>query len=291
MNRIGDTVGAKWSPEGVAMPKGFHEAYRQFVEGGWGTISAPEEAGGQGLPLSLGAAVMEDLNAANLAFALCPMLTMGAIEAIGAHGSDDQKRDYLPKIVSGEWPATMNLTEPQAGSDVGALRTKAVPNGDGSWAITGSKIYITYGEHDLADNIIHLVLARTPEAPAGTRGISLFLVPKVLPDGSRNDLRCASIEHKLGIHASPTCTMAFGDGGGATGWLIGPEHGGMRAMFTMMNNARLNVGLQGVGIAEAATQRAVAYALGRVQSARAGGASRTRWRSSSIPTCAGCCCG
>ena len=274
LNRIGDTEGAQWSPEGVAMPDGFHQAYRQFVEGGWGTISAPEDAGGQGLPLALGAAVMEDLNAANLAFALCPMLTMGAIEAIEAHGSAEQKRDYLPRIVSGEWPATMNLTEPQAGSDVGALRTKAVPRGDGSWLITGSKIYITYGEHDLADNIIHLVLARTPDAPVGTRGISLFLVPKVLPDGSRNDLRCASIEHKMGIHASPTCTMAYGDNGGAIGWLIGPEHGGMRAMFTMMNNARLNVGLQGVGIAEAATQRAVAYATQRVQSARAGAASR-----------------
>ena len=274
LNRVGDTEGAQWSPEGVAMPDGFHQAYRQFVEGGWGTISAPEDAGGQGLPLALGAAVMEDLNAANLAFALCPMLTMGAIEAIEAHGSAEQKRDYLPRIVSGEWPATMNLTEPQAGSDVGALRTKAVPRGDGSWLITGSKIYITYGEHDLADNIIHLVLARTPDAPVGTRGISLFLVPKVLPDGSRNDLRCASIEHKLGIHASPTCTMAYGDNGGAIGWLIGPEHGGMRAMFTMMNNARLNVGLQGVGIAEAATQRAVAYATQRVQSARAGAASR-----------------
>jgi alkylation response protein AidB-like acyl-CoA dehydrogenase len=202
------------------------------------------------------------------------MLTMGAIEAIEAHGSEEQKRDYLPRIVSGEWPATMNLTEPQAGSDVGALRTKAVPRGDGSWLITGSKIYITYGEHDLAENIIHLVLARTPDAPLGTRGISLFLVPKFLPDGSRNDLRCASIEHKLGIHASPTCTMAYGDEGGAVGWLIGPEHGGMRSMFTMMNNARLNVGLQGVGIAEAATQRAVAYATQRVQSARAGAASR-----------------
>ena len=274
LNWVGDRVGAKWTPEGVRMPEGFHAAYRGFVEGGWGTISAPEAAGGQGLPLSLGAAVMEDLNAANLAFALCPMLTMGAIEAIGAHGSDEQKRDYLPRIVSGEWPATMNLTEPQAGSDVGALRTKAIPNGDGTFAITGSKIYITYGDHDLAENIIHLVLARTPDAPAGTRGISLFLVPKILPDGTLNDLRCASIEHKLGIHASPTCTMAFGDAGGATGWLIGPEHGGMRAMFTMMNNARLNVGLQGVGIAEVATQRAVAYALGRVQSARAGAASR-----------------
>jgi len=274
LNRIGDTVGAKWSPDGVTLPQGFHDAYRGFVEGGWGTISAPEDAGGQGLPLSLGAAVMEDLNAASLGFALCPMLTMGAIEALEAHGSEEQKRDYLPRIVSGEWPATMNLTEPQAGSDVGALRTRAVPRGDGSWAITGSKIYITYGEHDLAENIIHLVLARTPEAPVGTRGISLFLVPKILPDGSRNDLRCASIEHKLGIHASPTCTMAYGDNGGAIGWLIGPEHGGMRSMFTMMNNARLNVGLQGVGIAEAATQRAVAYALGRVQSARVGASSR-----------------
>jgi alkylation response protein AidB-like acyl-CoA dehydrogenase len=274
LNRVGDTVGAKWSPEGVAMPQGFHDAYQGFVEGGWGTISAPEDAGGQGLPLALGAAVMEDLNAANLAFALCPMLSMGAIEALEAHGSPEQKEQYLTRIVSGEWPATMNLTEPQAGSDVGALRTKAVPCGDGSWLITGSKIYITYGEHDLADNIIHLVLARTPDAPVGTRGISLFLVPKVLPDGTRNDLRCASIEHKLGIHASPTCTMAYGDNGGAVGWLIGPEHGGMRAMFTMMNNARLNVGLQGVGIAEVATQRAVAYAIGRVQSARVGASSR-----------------
>jgi alkylation response protein AidB-like acyl-CoA dehydrogenase len=274
LDRVGDTVGAKWSDGTVTMPAGFHEAYRHFVEGGWSTIAAPTDAGGQGLPLALGAAVMEDLNAANLGFALCPMLSMGGIEALEAHGSPEQKRDYLPKIVTGEWSATMNLTEPQAGSDVGALRTKAEPNGDGSWRITGTKIYITYGDHDMADNIIHLVLARTPDAPIGTRGISLFLVPKVLPDGSKNDLRCASIEHKLGIHASPTCVMAFGDGGGATGWLIGPEHGGMRAMFTMMNNARLNVGLQGVGIAERATQRAVDYALGRVQSARAGAASR-----------------
>lgn len=274
LNRVGDEKGATWSPDGVAMPEGFHDAYRQFVEGGWGTLSAPEESGGQGLPLSLGAAVMEDLNAANLAFALCPMLSVGAIEALEAHGSDEQKRDYLPRIVSGEWPATMNLTEPQAGSDVGALKTRAEPNGDGSWRITGTKIFITYGEHDLAENIIHLVLARTPGAPEGTRGISLFLVPKVLPDGSRNDVRCASIEHKMGIHASPTCVMAYGDNGGATGWLIGPENGGMRAMFTMMNNARLNVGLQGVGIAERATQRAVAYALERVQSAKAGSDNR-----------------
>jgi 3-(methylthio)propanoyl-CoA dehydrogenase len=274
LDRIGDTVGARWSDGRVTMPPGFHEAYTHFVEGGWSTIAAPTDAGGQGLPMALGAAVMEDLNAANLGFALCPMLSMGGIEAIEAHGSAEQKRDYLPKIVTGEWPATMNLTEPQAGSDVGALRTHAEPGVDGSWKITGTKIYITYGEHDLAENIIHLVLARTPGAPAGTRGISLFLVPKVLPDGSRNDVRCASIEHKLGIHASPTCVMAFGDDGGATGWLIGPEHGGMRAMFTMMNNARLNVGLQGVGISERATQRAVDYALGRVQSARAGGPSK-----------------
>ena len=274
LNRVGDTVGAKWSPAQVSMPPGFHQAYQGFVQGGWSTIAAPEDAGGQGLPLALGAAVMEDLNAANLAFALCPMLSMGAIEALEAHGSPEQKRDYLSRIVSGEWPATMNLTEPQAGSDVGALKTRAEPNGNGSWRLTGTKIYITYGEHDLAENIIHLVLARTPDAPVGTRGISLFLVPKVLPDGSRNDVRCASIEHKLGIHASPTCVMTYGDAGGATGWLIGPEHGGMRAMFTMMNNARLNVGLQGVGIAERATQRAIDYALGRVQSARTGAESR-----------------
>jgi alkylation response protein AidB-like acyl-CoA dehydrogenase len=211
---------------------------------------------------------MEDLNAANLGFALCPMLGMGAIEAVEQHGSEELKRDYLAKMVSGEWPATMNLTEPQAGSDVGALKTRAEPNGDGSWRITGTKIFITYGEHDLTDQIIHLVLARIPGAPEGTRGISLILVPKILPDGSRNDLRCVSIEHKLGIHASPTCVMSYGDHGGATGWLVGPENGGMAAMFTMMNNARLNVGLQGVGIAERATQRAVAYAIERKQGLR-----------------------
>ena len=265
LDRIGDTVGARWDNGIVRMPDGFKAAYNSLVEGGWMTLSAPEEAGGQGLPLALSAALMEDLNAANVGFALLPMLSLGAIEALTHHGSDDLKRDYLPKIVSGEWPATMNLTEPQAGSDVGALTTKAERHDDDSWRISGTKIYITFGEHDLADNIIHLVLARTPGAPEGTRGISLFLVPKILPDGSRNDLRCVSIEHKLGIHASPTCVMSYGDEGGATGWLIGPEMGGMRAMFTMMNNARLNVGLQGVGIAERATQRAVAYALDRRQ--------------------------
>ena len=266
--RSGDAVGARWDNGAVVMPDGFKAAWRAFVEGGWMTLAAPEEHGGQGLPFALSAALMDNLNAANVGFALCPMLSMGAIEAIDKHGSDEMKRDYLPKIVSGEWPSTMNLTEPQAGSDVGALRTRAEPNGDGSWRIKGTKIFITYGEHDLSDQIIHMVLARTPDAPEGTRGISLFLVPKLLPDGSRNDLRCVSIEHKMGIHASPTCVMSYGDEGGATGWLIGPENGGMAAMFTMMNNARLNVGLQGVGIAERATQRAVAYAIDRKQGLR-----------------------
>jgi len=266
--RIGDTVGARWVNGIVTMPKGFREAYQAFVEGGWMTLAALEKHGGQGLPFALAAALMDNLNAANIGFALCPMLSMGAIEAIEHHGSDELKRDYLPKIVSGEWTATMNLTEPQAGSDVGALTTRAEPNSDGSWRISGTKIFITYGEHDLTDQIIHMVLARTPGAPEGTRGISLFLVPKLLPDGTPNDLRCVSIEHKLGIHASPTCVMSYGDHGGAIGWLVGPENGGMAAMFTMMNNARLNVGLQGVGIAERATQRAVAYALERKQGLR-----------------------
>ena len=266
--RIGDTLGSRWDNGVVTTPAGFKEAWNAFVEGGWMTLAAPEEHGGQGLPFVLSAALMDDLNAANVGFALCPMLSMGAIEAIERHGSDELKRDYLPKIVSGEWPATMNLTEPQAGSDVGALKTKAEPNGDGSWRLKGTKIFITYGEHDLSDQIIHMVLARTPGSPEGTRGISLFLVPKILPDGSRNDLRCVSIEHKMGIHASPTCVMSYGDEGGAIGWLVGPENGGMAAMFTMMNNARLNVGLQGVGIAERATQRAVAYALERKQGQR-----------------------
>ncbi|MGI8931550.1 MAG: acyl-CoA dehydrogenase family protein, partial [Sphingomicrobium sp.] len=268
LDRVGDTVGARWDNGVVRMPQGYRAAYQAFVDGGWMSLAAPQAHGGQGLPFALAAALMDNLNAANIGFALCPMLSMGAIEAIEHHGSDELKRDYLPKIVSGEWPATMNLTEPQAGSDVGALKSKAEPNGDGSWRVSGTKIFITYGEHDLAEQIVHLVLARTPEAPEGTRGISLFLVPKILPDGSRNDLRCVSIEHKLGIHASPTCVMSYGDEGGATGWLVGAENGGMRAMFTMMNNARLNVGLQGVGIAERATQRAVAFALDRKQGTR-----------------------
>jgi alkylation response protein AidB-like acyl-CoA dehydrogenase len=274
LDRAGDSIGARWDNGRVTMPDGYQAAWRSFVEGGWMTLAAPGEWGGQGLPLALSAALMEDLNAANLGFALCPMLSLGAIEALIAHGSDELKQTYLAKIVSGEWPATMNLTEPQAGSDVGALKTRAErANGEdgdgGAWRITGTKIFITFGEHDLADQIVHMVLARTPGAPEGTRGISLFLVPKILPDGSANDLRCVGIEHKLGIHASPTCVMSYGDGGGATGWLVGAENHGMRAMFTMMNNARLNVGLQGVGIAERATQRAVAYALERRQGGQA----------------------
>ncbi|HET9336311.1 MAG TPA: acyl-CoA dehydrogenase family protein, partial [Sphingomicrobium sp.] len=243
--RIGDTVGARWRNGVVTMPPGYREAWQAFVDGGWMTLAAPEAHGGQGLPFALSAALMDDLNAANLGFALCPMLSMGAIEALERHGSEELKRDYLPKIVSGEWPATMNLTEPGAGSDVGALKTRAErandqEGGDGSWRIRGTKIFITYGEHDLSEQIIHMVLARTPGAPEGTRGISLFLVPKILPDGTANDLRCMSIEHKLGIHASPTCVMSYGDREGAIGWLVGPQNGGMAAMFTMMNNARLN---------------------------------------------------
>jgi alkylation response protein AidB-like acyl-CoA dehydrogenase len=270
LNEAGDREGLRFREGAITTPAGFRDAYSKFVAGGWMGLSSAVEWGGQGLPHCLTAAMMDDFNAANLSFALCPMLGLAAIEALQAHGSEELKRQYLPKIVSGEWTATMNLTEPQAGSDVGALKSRAVPAGDGSWRITGTKIFITWGEHDFTDNIVHLVLARTPGAPDGTKGISLFLVPKVLPGGEANDLECLSIEHKLGIHASPTCVMAYGENGGATGWLIGEELGGMRAMFTMMNDARMNVGLQGVGIAERATQRAVAYALERKQGQRSG---------------------
>ena len=277
--RIGDTVGAKWTPDGVKMPQGYTQAYRDYVEGGWGTIGAPEAWGGQGLPFALSTAVLETLGAANMGLALCPTLTVGAIEALQHHGSPEQQAAYLPKLSTGEWTGTMNLTEPQAGSDVGALRATATPRGDGTWTIKGTKIYISFGDHDMAPNIVHLVLARTPGAPEGTRGISLFLVPKYRLDaqgepGDFNDVRVVSIEHKMGLHASPTCVLSFGDGDDCVGELIGPEFGGIRAMFTMMNNARLNVGLQGVQVAEGATQAAVAYALDRVQSARAGSASR-----------------
>ncbi len=265
LNRVGDVNNPKWHDGTVTMPPGFKEAYAAFVEGGWSTIDCDPTFGGQGLPFALGFVVLEDLGTANMGFNLCPILSSGAIEAIASHGSVEQQDMYLTKLVSGAWTGTMNLTEPQAGSDVGALRSTATPAADGSYRIKGTKIYITFGEHDLAENIIHLVLARTPDSPPGTKGISLFLVPKILPDGSRNDLRCASIEHKLGIHASPTCVMTYGDNDDCKGWLIGPEMGGMRAMFTMMNNARLNVGLQGVQIAERATQQSLAYARDRVQ--------------------------
>ena len=271
LNVVGDRVGAKWHDGTVTMPAGFREAYSAYVEGGWGSLDGPEAFGGQGLPYALATVVLEDLGSANMALTLCPILTQGAIEALRSHGTDEQRDMYLAKLVTGAWSGTMNLTEPQAGSDVGALRTVATPQGDGSFLIKGTKIYITFGEHDLAENIIHLVLARTPGAPPGTKGISLFIVPKIRPDGSRNDVRCVSIEHKLGIHASPTCVLGFGDHDECTGHLIGPEMGGMRAMFTMMNSARLNVGLQGVQIAERATQAAIAYASDRVQSARANG--------------------
>ena len=273
--RAGDTVGAKWTPEGVVMPAGYPEAYRAFVEGGWGTIGAPEAFGGQGLPFAIQTAVLETLGTANMGFALCPILTVGAIEALTHHGSPEQQVAYLPRLTTGEWTGTMNLTEPQAGSDVGALKSMATPRGDGSWSIKGTKIFISFGDHDMADNIVHLVLARTADAPAGTRGISLFLVPKFRLDaegnpGAFNDVRVVSIEHKMGLHASPTCVLSFGDNDDCIGHLIGAEHGGMRAMFTMMNNARLNVGLQGVQVAEAATQKAVDYARERIQGTRDG---------------------
>jgi alkylation response protein AidB-like acyl-CoA dehydrogenase len=279
LNRIGDTVGARLIDGKVTMPDGFVRAYRAYVENGWGSINAPADFGGQGLPFSLATVALDSLGAANMAFALCPILSVGAIEAINHHGSDAQKATFLPKLSTGEWTGTMNLTEPQAGSDVGALRATATPRGDGTYQIRGTKIYISFGDHDMAANIVHLVLARTPDAPAGTKGISLFLVPKyrVGADGElgeANDIKVVSIEHKMGINASPTCVLAFGEEGNCVGELIGPEYGGMRAMFTMMNNARLNVGLQGVQIAEAATQKAVQFASERVQSAKAGEASR-----------------
>lgn len=279
LNRSGDLVGARWTPDGVIMPDGFKAAYRAYVDGGWGSISVPVEHGGQGLPFSIGVAVFEDICSANMAFSLIMMLTFGAVEALAAHGSPEQQRIWLPRLVSGEWNGTMNLTEPQAGSDVGALKTQAERQPDGSYRIKGAKIFITFGEHDLTDNIVHLVLARTPEAPTGTKGVSLFLVPKYRldPAGFRaqfNDVRCVSIEHKLGIHASPTCTLSYGDDDSCVGYLVGQECGGMRGMFTMMNNARLHVGLQGVAVAERAMQQAVAFARDRFQSPRAGRASR-----------------
>lgn len=279
LNRIGDVVGARLIDGKVVMPEGFVAAYQTYVANGWGSINAPSDFGGQGLPFSMATVALDSLGAANMAFALCPILSVGAIEAINHHGSDAQKAAYLPKLSTAEWSGTMNLTEPQAGSDVGALRATATPLGEGRYQIRGQKIYISFGDHDMVENIVHLVLARTPDAPTGTKGISLFLVPKYQLNadggiGKANDIKVVSIEHKMGINASPTCVLAFGEEGECVGELIGPEFGGMRAMFTMMNNARLNVGLQGVQIAEAATQKAIAFAQERVQSAKAGGTSR-----------------
>ncbi len=272
---IGDRQGARLSNGEVRTPDGWRDLYRNWVAGGWNGLTAPEEFGGQALPHMLNVAALEMWNSGSMAFALCLTLTIGAVEALNVHGSVALKDRYLARMVSGEWTGTMNLTEPHAGSDLGVLKARAERREDGSYRIFGQKIFITWGEHDAADNIIHLVLARLPDAPAGTRGISLFLVPKFLVNedgslGARNDLHCHSLEHKLGIHGSPTCTMIYGDGKfgdetGAVGWLIGEENKGLACMFTMMNNARLAVGMQGVAICEAATQKAIAYAKERTQ--------------------------
>ena len=271
LNRTADRAGARLQDGIVTTAPGFKEAYQAWAAAGWNALAGPVEHGGQGLPQLINAGCFEMWNGGCLAFGVAPLLNFGGVEAVAAHGCQKLKQSYLSKLVAGEWTATMNLTEPQAGSDLSAIRTKAEPCGDGSYRIRGQKIFISYGEHDLTDNIIHLVLARLPDAPNGTRGISLFLVPKVLPDGTRNDVRCSSLEHKLGIHASPTCTMIYGDGGGAVGWLLGEEHRGLACMFTMMNSARLSVALQGVAIAERAYQDALAFAGERRQ-----GASPTR---------------
>ena len=265
LNSVGDKFGTPFKDGNVATPPGWKDAYTTWAAAGWNGLAAPADWGGQELPHAVNAACIEMWNSASMAFGIGPALTMAAIDALHAYGSDTLKQAYLGKLISGEWMGTMQLTEPQAGSDVGALRTKAERASDGSYRITGSKIFITYGEHDLTDNIIHFVLARPPDAPPGTKGLSLFLVPKVMPDGKRNDVRAHSVEHKLGIHASPTCTMVYGDHGGAVGFLVGEEHKGMACMFTMMNRTRLAVGLQGVGIAERATQQALAYARERKQ--------------------------
>ena len=277
LNASGDREGARLLPDGsVKTPEGFKAAYRKFIEAGWNGINKPADYGGQHLPQLVAAAVEEMWHAANMAFDLCPLLTQGAIDAIELVGTDDQKSRYLPHMVSGEWTGTMNLTEPQAGSDLAAVRMRAEPQPDGSWKLFGQKIFITYGEHDFAENIVHLVLARTPGAPEGVKGISLFIVPKFLVNadgslGARNDVHCVSLEHKLGIHASPTAVLAYGDHGGATGYLIGEQNRGLEYMFIMMNQARFSVGMEGVGLSERAYQRAVSYARERVQGRPVGG--------------------
>jgi 3-(methylthio)propanoyl-CoA dehydrogenase len=281
LNVVGDREGSRVKEGDVTTPTGWKAAYRQFVDGGWNALSCPPEYGGQGVPRLVSALVEEMWNAANVSFALCPMLTRGAIEALELEGSEELKRAYLPKLISGEWAGTMVLTEPQAGSDLSSVRTRAVPQGDGTYRLEGQKIFITYGEHDLAENIIHLVLARTPDAPEGVKGISLFLVPKFLVDaggrpGARNDVRCVSLEHKLGIHASPTAVLAFGDKEGALGWLVGEENRGLEYMFITMNAARYSVGLEGVGLAERAYQLASAYARERLQGTELGTRSKEK---------------
>ena len=284
LNQPGDRIGSILENGVVRTPPGFREAYRRYVEAGWMGLHSDPAHGGQGLPLALATAVVEMWNSACMGWALCPLLNFGAIELLQAHGSPELQARYLKKLVSGEWTGTMNLTEPQAGSDLGALRTRAVPASDPRWGehyrLSGQKIFITYGDHDLCDNVIHMVLARTPDAPPGSRGISLFLVPKFLPDadenpGERNDLRPLRLEEKLGIHASPTCVMSYGEGangpdGGAVGWRVGEENRGLECMFTMMNSERLLVGVQGVAIAERAYQQARDYARARVQGQPAG---------------------
>ncbi len=269
LNWDGDQLGAKWTADGVTTPAGWKEAYQQFSESGWNSLAFDPTYGGQGMPGLLSAAVQEMWHSSNMAFGLCPLLTQGAVYAIESHASDELKQTYLEKMIAGTWTGTMNLTEPQAGSDLAAVRTSAEPAGD-HYLIKGQKIYITYGDHDMTENTIHLVLARTPDAPAGVKGISLFIVPKFLVNadgtlGERNDARCVSIEHKLGIHASPTCVMSFGDNDGAIGYLVGEENRGLMYMFTMMNEARLAVGIEGYGIAEMAYQRALAFARDRKQ--------------------------
>jgi 3-(methylthio)propanoyl-CoA dehydrogenase len=282
LNATGDREGATLLPDGnVKTPEGFKAAYQQFIKGGWNGVNKPTEYGGQHLPQLVAAGVEEMWHAANMAFDLCPLLTQGAIDAIELCGTPEQKSRYLPHMVSGEWTGTMNLTEPQAGSDLAAVRTRAVPQDDGTYRLYGQKIFITYGEHDYTDNIIHLVLARTPDAPEGVKGISLFLVPKFLVNadgspGKRNDVHCVSLEHKLGIHASPTAVLAYGDHGGAVGYLIGEANRGLEYMFIMMNQARFSVGMEGVGLSERAYQRAVAYARERVQGRAAGADTRAK---------------
>jgi alkylation response protein AidB-like acyl-CoA dehydrogenase len=279
LNVAGDRTPSAWANGEVTTTPGFKGAFRQFAEGGWQGVVHPAEFGGQGLPKLIATPCIEALNSANLSFALCPLLTDGAIEAVLTAGSDEQKARFLPKFISGEWTGTMNLTEPQAGSDLALVRTRAEPQGDGTYKVFGTKIFITYGEHDMAKNIVHLVLARTPDAPEGVKGISLFLVPKFLVNddgslGARNDVHCVSIEHKLGIKASPTAVLQYGDHGGATGYLIGDENRGLEYMFIMMNAARFAVGMQGVAIAERAYQQAVAYAKERVQSRPVDGSAK-----------------